>query len=351
MKSEWKWLENKDVDEAAPVELPRYAPVLSALLEDSQDGLVQIVRWHKAACSEFYLSACLFVYNTNNSLGRIGVALFVFLCETLKYILTTYSPSFPWSADVRPSAKSWDENSRTNPSTNSDYISGGSRLWTKEGARFYFMYALESQFSDDESDVDPALKMYNEAMSRIATLSDVKEVEPLTFRLTSNWEEATKSEKMLCKEKVDEAWRAVCSVIAPNASKELLDAFKLSSSPGSDLTALVTAYRNAPNRGLKTQILSIYVLRYSSTELKQIHCHYKLRITFYSHDNHLQDRITWHDIAFLFSTYFDLFHVNQHTMWIWVTVRLRRRGSMQRPSNLGWVYWRKRHTTESRLIW
>lgn len=133
------------------------------------------------------------------------------------------------------------------------------------------MRELESQFSDDESDVDPALKVYNEAMSQIASLSDVKEVEPLTFRLTSNWEEATKTEKMLCKEKVDEACRAVCSVIAPNASKELLEAFKLSSAPGSDLTALVTAYRNAPNRGLKTQILTIYVLRYSSTELKQIH--------------------------------------------------------------------------------
>ena len=131
------------------------------------------------------------------------------------------------------------------------------------------MYELESQFSDAESDVDPALKVYNEAMSQIATLTDVKEVEPLMFRLTSNWQEATKTENMLCKEKVDEACRAVCSVIAPNATKELLEAFKLSSSPGSDLTALVTAYRNAPNRGLKTQILSIYVLRYSSTELKQ----------------------------------------------------------------------------------
>lgn len=67
------------------------------------------------------------------------------------------------------------------------------------------MRELESQFSDDESDVDPALKVYNEAMSQIASLSDVKEVEPLTFRLTSNWKEATKTEKMLCKEKVGEA--------------------------------------------------------------------------------------------------------------------------------------------------
>ena len=39
------------------------------------------VKWHKAACSVFYLSVCLLAHNTNNSLGRIGVAFFVFLCE------------------------------------------------------------------------------------------------------------------------------------------------------------------------------------------------------------------------------------------------------------------------------
>ena len=48
------------------------------------------------------------------------------------------------------------------------------------------MYEQESQFSDDESDMDAALKVYNEAMSQITTLSDVKEVEPLMFRLMSN---------------------------------------------------------------------------------------------------------------------------------------------------------------------
>lgn len=129
---------------------------------------------------------------------------------------------------------------------------------------------LESDTSEDESEVDP-VKVYNDAMSQIASLSDIKEVEPLTFRLTSNWEEATKTEKISCQEKVEQACRAVCNVIAPSPSKELLEAFKRSSSPGSDLKALTTAYRNAPNRGLKTQILSIYVLRYSSTELKKIH--------------------------------------------------------------------------------
>lgn len=129
---------------------------------------------------------------------------------------------------------------------------------------------LESDSSDEESEVDP-MKVYNDAISQIASLSDIKEVEPLTFRLTSNWEEATRNEKLLCEEKVDQACRAVCNVIAPNASEELLEAFKTPSSPGNDLTALTTAYRNAPNKGLKTQILSIYVLRYSLTELKKIH--------------------------------------------------------------------------------
>ena len=43
MKGEWKWLENKNVDEAAPVDLLRYAPVLSALFEHSQDGPIQNV--------------------------------------------------------------------------------------------------------------------------------------------------------------------------------------------------------------------------------------------------------------------------------------------------------------------
>lgn len=33
-----------------------------------------------------YLSVCLLAHNTNNSLGRIGVAFFVFLCEKLKFI-------------------------------------------------------------------------------------------------------------------------------------------------------------------------------------------------------------------------------------------------------------------------
>ena len=78
---------------------------------------------------------------------------------------------------------------------------------------------------------------------------------------------ATKNEQMICKEKVDE----VCKVIAPNASEKLLHAYKQSARPDCEIDALTTAYKNAPTKTLKTQILSIYALKYSCDELKRIH--------------------------------------------------------------------------------
>ena len=133
----------------------------------------------------------------------------------------------------------------------------------------------EGSFSDDESmnDTPKVLTKYNEALSSIASLSDLKSVEPLTFVLRSKWEEETKGEKEACKEKVDEACRAVCKVIAPNDSEKLLDAFRQAQeeSETDDLKTLLSAYRNAPTKNVKTQILSIYAGRYLSKFLKQVH--------------------------------------------------------------------------------
>lgn len=67
----------------------------------------------------------------------------------------------------------------------------------------------ESDTSADESETDP-LKVYNDAMSQIASLTDMKTVEQLTFRLATDWESATANEKALCEERVDEACQAVC---------------------------------------------------------------------------------------------------------------------------------------------
>ena len=99
-------------------------------------------------------------------------------------------------------------------------------------------------------------------------------MEPLTFRLNSEWDEATKKEKELCIEQVNEACRAVCDVIAPKDSDKLLRSFQESRREvgfSSDLKALVTAYQQAPSRSLKIQILSIYATRYPAQYLKKIH--------------------------------------------------------------------------------
>ena len=48
-------------------------------------------------------------------------------------------------------------------------------------------------------------QVYNEGISQIAVITDLKAIEPLTFRLQCEWNVATKDEQMICKEKVDEA--------------------------------------------------------------------------------------------------------------------------------------------------
>ncbi len=112
---------------------------------------------------------------------------------------------------------------------------------------------------------------YNAALEKIASISDSK-VEPLTFRLKTEWDKATQNEQRLCVEKVDEACRAVCQVIAPGASEQLLMAYvKSASGSRSQLEVLISTYQQAPTKTLKTQILSIYALRFTVTELKEMH--------------------------------------------------------------------------------
>ena len=66
----------------------------------------------------------------------------------------------------------------------------------------------------------------------------------------------------------------VCNVIAPRGSEELLEAFKtpaVNEVCSDDLTTLITVYKQASSKNLKTQILSIYAPRYSARFLKKIH--------------------------------------------------------------------------------
>ena len=131
----------------------------------------------------------------------------------------------------------------------------------------------EAGSSDDEiTDNEPqTLDGYNTAMAQIAGLSDIKIPEPLTF-IPKDWGSATEKEKQMCEKKVDDACRAVCRLIAPNSSEELLKSYiTRASRSDNEVEALTLAYRQAPTKSLKTQILRIYALRFTSRELKAIH--------------------------------------------------------------------------------
>ncbi|CAH3183281.1 unnamed protein product [Porites evermanni] len=73
--------------------------------------------------------------------------------------------------------------------------------------------SFDDESPENESDV---LQVHNEALSNIASLSG-KTLEPLTFRLNSEWDEASKKEKELCIEQVNEAcradWYTVCAIL------------------------------------------------------------------------------------------------------------------------------------------
>ena len=108
-------------------------------------------------------------------------------------------------------------------------------------------------------------------MAQIAGLSDIKTLEPLSFRLKVDWGTATEKEKQMCEEKVDEACCAVCKVIVPSSSDELLKSYIMRASRSDkEVEALTSASRQAPTKSQKTQILSIYALRYTSSELKAV---------------------------------------------------------------------------------
>ena len=128
--------------------------------------------------------------------------------------------------------------------------------------------------SSGEKAEHDVIKDYNEAMTKIASLTGGK-VKPFTFRLTTEWDKATSNEKASCLDHVDEGCRVLCKVIAPKGSEKLLQTYQESKtdvcSNINALTALIAAYKQAPTRSLKTQILSIHALCYSARFLKNMY--------------------------------------------------------------------------------
>ena len=98
-------------------------------------------------------------------------------------------------------------------------------------------------------------------------------IEPLERQLQSTLQEVSIDERAALTEKAKAACRVVCTTIAPNDGPNL---FKLVQQAGEknisdELLSLIMAYKNAPTKNIKTQILSLYAFNYSIERLKELH--------------------------------------------------------------------------------
>ena len=93
-------------------------------------------------------------------------------------------------------------------------------------------------------------------MAKIARHSKREDLMPLTFQLSTTWEEAIPDERKTCLEKATKASKVICSVIAPKDSETLFQAIRQPTAndldePTEDLIALMSAYRDAMKRMLR----------------------------------------------------------------------------------------------------
>ena len=123
---------------------------------------------------------------------------------------------------------------------------------------------------------DNVVADFNEGMAKIARHSKREDLTPLTFQLSTTWEEAIPDERKTCIEKATKACEVICSVIAPKDGEKLFQAIRQPTAndldePTEDLIALMSAYRDAMTKNVKIQILSIYAYRYTMKLLQKFH--------------------------------------------------------------------------------
>ena len=105
-------------------------------------------------------------------------------------------------------------------------------------------------------------------MSKLAISSSSGDnFSPLTSRLKTSWENFTELDRQKSQEKALQGCLRVCEVVAPKAKGDLFQALSKSSAIAEDdlseeLSALMTAYRDAPGKSVKLQILSLYAYRF-----------------------------------------------------------------------------------------
>ena len=118
------------------------------------------------------------------------------------------------------------------------------------------------------------LDVFNSSMSNLAEIAGKQNIDPLKSQL-EHWEDCSEMEKQTYARTAKEACQLVCHVIAPRDGEKLFQVVQQKQNGGiardTGLEALIAAYKKAPSKALKTQILSIYANRFTATELKAIH--------------------------------------------------------------------------------
>ena len=89
---------------------------------------------------------------------------------------------------------------------------------------------------------DDVVADFNEGMAKIARNSKREDLMPLTFQLSTTWEEAILNERKTCIEKATKACEVICSVIAPKDGEKLFQAIRDSSDSNTQLLRLSVYY-------------------------------------------------------------------------------------------------------------
>ena len=145
------------------------------------------------------------------------------------------------------------------------------KLWSPE---FKDWSARDRSFVDlGAGSIDDKLELFNSTMACLSEGMKGINIEPLEHQLPSTLEEISLKERAVYQEKAKAACRVVCTTIAPNDGENL---FKLVQQPqeekvSEELLSLLMAYKNAPTKNIKTQILSLYAYNYSFERLKELH--------------------------------------------------------------------------------